>query len=186
MRYEKIGKGLDSLVGSGKDLVSNISKKIKETFNNISDRILFVVRTPGVLAVTIVFLVLSLILYIVGYVMLNSYFKTDELTCLGEFDINSNDDIKEVTAVPENYSLKNNYSYETTTQKADYKDFDIKSNYDYKKINITGAWIPWFGDEITVSGGKKHKTFLNNDTPNNQFICHIYKKTIYKKALEKK
>lgn len=178
MRYEKIGKGLDNLVGSGKDLASNIGKRIKEAFDNIVNHILFIVRNPISLAVAIVLLVLSIILYIVGYVMLNNYFKTNELTCLGEFDINSNDNLKEVPAVPESYSLKNNYSYETTTQKADYKDFNIKSNHDYKKINITGAWIPWFGDEITDHKGRKDKTTLNLDTPNRKFICNMYRKTV--------
>ncbi len=178
MRFRKIEEGIENLSSSSDGALSKICRQIKELFNSAIDHILFFLRSPIVLIVAVVLVVLTIALYVVGIVALNGYFNSDELTCLGDFDLDNDDKLKIVPAVPESYNVKGTYSYEKTTQKSDFKDFGIKSNYDYKKINITGIWIPWFGDEIMKikNSNQKDRSFLDIDTPDHKFICNMYKK----------
>lgn len=181
MRFRRVERGIENLFG-GENTLSKVFKQVKELFNSVIDHILFFLRSPIVLVVAVALIVLFIVLHIVGVVALNSYFNGDELTCLGDFDLDNNNNLKIISAVPESYSVKNVYSYEKTTQKSDYKDFGIKSNYDYKVINITGAWTPWFGDESIKlkNSTKKDNTYIDIDTPDRKFICNMHRNTLDK------
>ena len=179
MRFKKIEKGIENIFSGDESILSKTLKRIKDLFNDVVDHILFFLRSPVIIIVTVAMIILCVGIHVAGLVLLNKYFHENDLTCLGDFDIEGNQSLKSVNAVPDGYAVKNSYVFGSTTQKSDYKDFGIKSNHDYKKINITGVWIPWFGDEIIIEGNSntknRNRLYIDIDTPDRKFICNMNK-----------
>lgn len=65
------------------------------------------------------------------------------------------------------YTMKGNYKHNTFTQKINQTDLGLSLNGEPITINITGKWMPWFGD-LSESELKKYNT-------NENFICAIEK-----------
>ena len=126
----KIGKK----AGEG---VSGIIGKFKEEFLALIDKVVYFFQSPVSVVLMIVLIVLLIALYVGGAIALSAYFENDENYCIADIALETSNDLNKIDSQPDNYDLDTTYSYETTTQKASYKDLGIIYNGDNIKLPKT-------------------------------------------------
>lgn len=116
--------------------------------------------------------IIILVVYIILIIVMNaSYCKLLKGTCIEADEFGGKTNAINAKPLDENqYTLKNDYKHNEFTQKVVPTDLNMTLNGDPIIINITGEWIPWFGD--------LSQSHFNTYKPDSNFICAVEKYTI--------
>lgn len=152
------------------DFLKDSSKKLGNTI-----RIVAVQAGKSIVKVAkkiIIASVIVLVVYIILIIVMNaSYCKLLKGTCIEADEFGGKTNAINAKPSDENqYTLKNDYKHNEFTQKVVPTDLNMTLNGDPIIINITGEWIPWFGD--------LSQSYFNTYKPDSNFICAVEKYTI--------